>query len=143
MFWNVSLHVLLRYKFGFVCTALFYVLFVRVVSHTLLHLPYQTCTSYKLGNQKYPPNNYMSTYSIKKIDPICWIFVPPLILVPDPLVTYFGSYPLLPEKWTLPSLSVMEAAKVLFTNPSARAGYDTRSIFKRSLTGLNSEFSFS
>ena len=30
-----------------------------------------------------------------------------------------------------------------FTNPSARAGYDTRSIFKRSLTGLNSEFSFS
>ena len=32
---------------------------------------------------------------------------------------------------------------VLFTNPSARAGYDTRSIFKRSLTGLKSEFSFS
>ena len=28
-------------------------------------------------------------------------------------------------------------------NPSARAGYDIRSIFKRSLTGLNSEFSFS
>ena len=34
-------------------------------------------------------------------------------------------------------------AQVLFTNPSARAGYDTRSIFKRSLTGFNSEFSFS
>ena len=32
---------------------------------------------------------------------------------------------------------------ILFTNPSARAGYDTRPIFKRSLTGLNSEFSFS
>ena len=31
----------------------------------------------------------------------------------------------------------------IFTNPSAREGYDTRSIFKRSLTGLNSEFSFS
>ena len=29
------------------------------------------------------------------------------------------------------------------TNPSARAGYDTMSIFKWSLTGLNSEFSFS
>ena len=28
-------------------------------------------------------------------------------------------------------------------NPSARVGYDTRSLFKRSLTGLNSEFSFS
>ena len=32
---------------------------------------------------------------------------------------------------------------ILFTNPSARAGYDTRSIFKQSLTSLNSEFSFS
>ena len=31
----------------------------------------------------------------------------------------------------------------IFTKPSARAGYDTRSIFKQSLTGLNSEFSFS
>ena len=28
-------------------------------------------------------------------------------------------------------------------NPSAREGYDARSIFKRGLTGLNSEFSFS
>ena len=32
---------------------------------------------------------------------------------------------------------------ILFTNPSARTGYETRSNFKRSLTGLNSEFSFS
>ena len=32
---------------------------------------------------------------------------------------------------------------IIFTNPSTRAGYDTRSIFKHSLTGLNSEFSFS
>ena len=32
---------------------------------------------------------------------------------------------------------------IIFTNPSARAEYDRRSIFKRSLTGLNSEFSFS
>ena len=30
----------------------------------------------------------------------------------------------------------------IFTDPSTRAGYDTRSIFKQSLTGLNSEFSF-
>ena len=29
---------------------------------------------------------------------------------------------------------------IIFTNPSARAGYDTRSICKRGLTGLNSEF---
>ena len=32
---------------------------------------------------------------------------------------------------------------LIFTNTSARAGYDTRSIFKQSLTSLNSEFSFS
>ena len=32
---------------------------------------------------------------------------------------------------------------IIFTNPSARARYDTGLIFKRSLTGLNSEFSFS
>ena len=32
---------------------------------------------------------------------------------------------------------------VIFTNPSTLEGYDTRSIFKRSLTGLNSKFSFS
>ena len=31
----------------------------------------------------------------------------------------------------------------LFINPSPRAGYDTRSIFKQSLTDLNSEFFFS
>ena len=31
----------------------------------------------------------------------------------------------------------------IFTNPSAWAGYDTRSIFKQNLTDLNSKFSFS
>ena len=37
----------------------------------------------------------------------------------------------------------MKVTIIIFTNPSARARYDTRSIFKRILTGLNSEFSFS
>ena len=32
---------------------------------------------------------------------------------------------------------------IIFTNPSGRAGYDTRPIFKQGLTGFNSEFSFS
>ena len=32
---------------------------------------------------------------------------------------------------------------ILFTNPSYRRGYDSRLIFKRCLTGLNSEYSFS
>ena len=40
-------------------------------------------------------------------------------------------------------LSVLWLILIIFTNPSARAGYDTRSIFNQSLTGLNSEFSFS
>ena len=31
----------------------------------------------------------------------------------------------------------------IYTNPSARVGYDTKLIFKRSLSGFNSEFSFS
>ena len=37
--------------------------------------------------------------------------------------------------------ALLHLGLVIFTNPSARAGYDTRSIFKRSLTGLNSETS--
>ena len=37
----------------------------------------------------------------------------------------------------------MGVALTIFTNPSARAGEDTRSVFNMSLTGLNSEFSFS
>ena len=32
---------------------------------------------------------------------------------------------------------------IIFTNPSTRAGYETRSIFKQSLTDFNSELSFS
>ena len=47
------------------------------------------------------------------------------------------------EKWRGYPCWPHDLMMILFTNPSARAGYDTRSIFKRSLTGLNSEFSFS
>ena len=47
------------------------------------------------------------------------------------------------SEWIVPLAISENQPWVLFTNPSARAGYDTRSIFKRSLTGLNSEFSFS
>ena len=48
-----------------------------------------------------------------------------------------------PGEHSLKENPLVDKNKVLFTNPSARAGYDTRSIFKRSLTGFNSEFSFS
>ena len=50
-----------------------------------------------------------------------------------------------PFSWltgTVPSASATVHITLTF-NPSARAGYETRSIFKRSLTALNSEFSFS
>ena len=61
----------------------------------------------------------------------------------------FGNGP--EDLGTIPSRVIPKTLKMvlntsllnLFTNPSARAGYNTRSIFKRSLTGLNSEFSFS
>ena len=48
-----------------------------------------------------------------------------------------------PNKFSLVSYPKGSENSSIFTNPSARAGYDTRSIFKRSLTGFNSEFSFS
>ena len=41
------------------------------------------------------------------------------------------------------SRNLIKGINTLFTNPFTRAGYDTTSIFKRSLTCLNSEFSFS
>ena len=37
------------------------------------------------------------------------------------------------------NLIIMEIIHI-YQPPSARAGYDTRTIFKRSLTGLNAEF---
>ena len=53
-------------------------------------------------------------------------------------------WPLLTKnKFNRQKVTLILIHKVLFTNPSARTGYDTRSIFKRSLTGLNTEFSFS
>ena len=49
------------------------------------------------------------------------------------------------DKSVMTKMSILQGLFIItqFTNPSARAGYDTRSIFKRSLAGLNSEFSFS
>ena len=43
----------------------------------------------------------------------------------------------------LKPFNCVELKLFIFTNPSGRAGYDTRSIFKRSLTGLTPEFFFS
>ena len=54
-----------------------------------------------------------------------------------------GNQDVRPWIWNHNVVKKIKINIVLFTNPSARAGYDTRSIFKRSLTGLNSEFSFS
>ena len=64
-------------------------------------------------------------------------------------MTYHGWYAIKPNQTILvpnPWSSGLKSAKNvkwLSYPPPARAGYDTRSIFKQSLTGLNSEFSFS
>ena len=50
---------------------------------------------------------------------------------------------LLIGRFICPFYALLTLRIILFTNTPAQAGYDTRSIFKRSLTGLNSEFSFS
>ena len=78
---------------------------------------------------------------------LCYI----LTFDPAPKMLFLGDTPVGSDTFQWPvierdrvgGLRLMILDKVLFTNPSARAGYDTRSIFKRSLTGLNSEFSFS
>ena len=57
-------------------------------------------------------------------------------------VIWFNSISTLNKLSTTKSCLYMICKRILFTNSSTRAGYDTRSIFKRSLTGLNSEFSF-
>ena len=44
--------------------------------------------------------------------------------------------------WVYVRVCVEDVCVTIFTNPSTQAGYDTRSILKQSLTGLNSEFSF-
>ena len=65
--------------------------------------------------------------------------------LPGRFEAWIYNHTILPQN-TLASINEFTIAhieQILFTNPSARAGFDTRSIFKRSLTGLNSEFSFS
>ena len=57
---------------------------------------------------------------------------------------YYNVMNLDPGDSQIPMLLInIDSTSIYLPNPSARAGYDTRSIFKRSLTGLNSEFSFS
>ena len=79
---------------------------------------------------------------------ICWIIICfvytyfYLILISEFVVCFFFSIWFFVSFMYL-TLFLANVLFILFTNPSARAGYDTRSTFKRSLTGFNSEFSFS
>ena len=57
-------------------------------------------------------------------------------------VSIWGQYRGFTKSWRSP-IVITKVRYSYLPNPSARAGCDTRSIFKRSLTGLNSEFSFS
>ena len=72
---------------------------------------------------------FVFSYEVSKNIPISFVFI-----------VYFLDNSLFVFPW----LSYLwKTFVILLTNPSVRAGYDTRSIFKRSLTGFNSEFSFS
>ena len=48
-----------------------------------------------------------------------------------------------PTLWWKKYLFFNMISFIIFNNPSAGAGYDSRTIFKQRLTGLNSAFSFS
>ena len=59
-----------------------------------------------------------------------------------------GKNPVIQELWGMGSVNLLPSqahpgSECYLPNPSTRAGYDTRSVFKRNLRGLNSEFSFS
>ena len=80
----------------------------------------------------------------------CYLFAAKMPLVRRlHFSTKFFSIFIFPSKTCPKKLEVLIYKEKMFRcntylpKPSARAGYDTRSIFKRCLTGLNSEFSFS
>ena len=83
----------------------------------------------------------------KPVKYIMYKWVVNSIVIKCPLLVVF--YQTINGKWMLlisqfgPHWVSHNCDFIVFTNPSARAEYDTRSIFKRSLTGLNSDFSFS
>ena len=62
---------------------------------------------------------------------------------PQILRTNSSGHDIIHTPTPFPAWGFIMTRVIQYTNPSALAGYDTRSIFKRSLTGLNSEFSFS
>ena len=67
---------------------------------------------------------------------VAWTY---LLMMMNPVPFFLDT-----ESMSMPSLRCkILCIIIIFTKPSARTGYDTRWIFKRSLTGLNSEFSFS
>ena len=67
-----------------------------------------------------------------------------LLLVWDFALHQLGRYSIHSQLFELANLRLfLFPLRSYLPNPSARAGYDTRSVFKQSLTGLNSEFSFS
>ena len=95
----------------------------------------------RYGTRRSPLSEYMSVHLSLKITKNC---VP---LSRTKWEIYFFIYVFLVvhrHSWVYNKNKIQYIhVAILFTNPSARAGYDTRSFFKRSLTGLNSEFSFS
>ena len=87
-----------------------------------------------------PLNNYIGAPVVWEP---CYVSGPTEFLFRYFAITSFT--PLISQLTSLRMFSCNDISIIIsyLPNPSARVGYDTRSIFKRSLTGLNSDFSFS
>ena len=115
--------------------------------HDVIHIPKSTFLSGTFiltsVNDKSAPRAQTPALKFAPNQPMCW--AERFSAQPNPKARYIKRNP---------SAIILQQFKVLFIhflfmnisylpNPSAWAGYDTRSIFKGSLTGFNSEFSFS
>ena len=107
-------------------------------------VPYVICRNFSLQNCQFE-ESYLSGGQMWISNSICCIIFSKIYFLSISL----GDWPI--NDWGMPCVDVkfkyslysFIGLSIIFTNPSAWAGYDTRSIFKWSLTGLNSEFSFS
>ena len=130
-FTSLKANVIARLKFELDYN---YVAVQHVSQYTTGILPFRSEVTHRLFNQAAgntrlhgTSSNYMTQLGFKNV---------------DPMISFCNR--MLEQMWLFKPASVLKYVQIPYLpNPSAWAGYDTRSIFKRSLTGLNSEFSFS
>ena len=123
--------------FGFVgLKIVFWVLFVELFG---LLIPFSSQALFSHVSPRGDPSRFCPSgrgeFTSASLPPKSHAQVPSILPSPSTLCLFTSGYTVV--------LRITLYFLIIFTNPSARAGYDTKSIFKRSLTGLNSEFSFS